>query len=297
MTAVSFYRRGLLILGITMLLVFPLNGQQQTTTALSEIFLLDLGIVIEPSTGEESYNRRVESPSKEVNIRIKQIKSGTVYSVATQELLTAIERINTRISALEKSFHSELIALKYENKELQQLLASARPVLEKPNLPYISFTTVEPQIIDDAHPVDLPIVKSIVVIPPDPYYGFDNKKYLKGMYAYQCENFSKALKCFDNLDLKTADMKTIENVLYWTADAYLHVHDYDQALATLDELLEYPKSDMADDALVKKGLLYKELGNMDLAMNSFKKVVVGHPDSEYSRLAALEIKRGELALQ
>ncbi len=297
MTAVSLYRRGLLILGITILLVFPLNGQQQTTSSLSEIFLLDLGIVIEPSTGEESYNRRVESPSKEVNIRIKQIKSGTVYSVATQELLTAIERINTRISALEKSFHSELIALKYENKELQQLLASARPVLEKPNLPYISFTTVEPQIIDDAHPVDLPIVKSIVVIPPDPYNGFDNKKYLKGMYAYQCENFSKALKCFDNLDLKTADMKTIENVLYWTADAYLHVHDYDQALATLDELLEYPKSDMADDALVKKGLLYKDLGNMDLAMNSFKKVVVGHPDSEYSRLAALEIKRGELALQ
>ena len=297
MTAVSFYRRGLLILGITILLVFPLNGQQQTTSSLSEIFLLDLGIVIEPSTGEESYNRRVESPSKEVNIRIKQIKSGTVYSVATQELLTAIERINTRISALEKSFHSELIALKYENKELQQLLASARPVLEKPNLPYISLTTVEPQIIDDAHPVDLPVVKSIVVIPPDPYDGFDNKKYLKGMYAYQCENFSKALKCFDNLDLKTADMKTIENVLYWTADAYLHVHDYDQALATLDELLEYPKSDMADDALVKKGLLYKELGNMDLAMNSFKKVVVGHPDSEYSRLAALEIKRGELALQ
>ena len=54
MTAVSLYRRGLLILGITILLVFPLNGQQQTASSLSEIFLLDLGIVIEPSTGEPS---------------------------------------------------------------------------------------------------------------------------------------------------------------------------------------------------------------------------------------------------
>ena len=116
------------------------------------------------------------------------------------------------------------------------------------------------------------------------------------MYAYQCGDFSIALKCFDTLDLKIADMKTIENVLYWTADAYLHIYDYDQALTTLDKLLEYPKSDMVDDALVKKDLLYKELGNMNLAMNSFKKVVVGHPNSEYSRLAALEIKRGELAL-
>ena len=70
MTAVSLYRRGLLILGITILLVFPLNGQQQTTSSLSEIFLLDLGIVIEPSTGDESYDRRVGNPSKEVNFRI-----------------------------------------------------------------------------------------------------------------------------------------------------------------------------------------------------------------------------------
>ena len=128
MTAVSLYRRGLLILGITILLVFPLNGQQQTTSSLSEIFLLDLGIVIEPSTGEESYDRRVGNPSKEVNFRIKQITSGKEYDVATQKLLTAIERINTRITALEKLFHSELIALKYENKELQQLLAVTRPV-------------------------------------------------------------------------------------------------------------------------------------------------------------------------
>jgi len=296
MTAVSLYRRGLLILGITILLVFPLNGQQQTTSSLSEIFLLDLGIVIEPSTGEESYDRRVGNPSKEVNFRIKQITSGKEYDVATQKLLTAIERINTRITALEKLFHSELIALKYENKELQQLLAVTRPVLEKPDLPYISLTPVEPQIIDDEHLVDLPALKSIDVIPPDPYDSFDNKKYIRGMYAYQCGDFSIALKCFDTLDLKIADMKTIENVLYWTADAYLHIYDYDQALTTLDKLLEYPKSDMVDDALVKKALLYKELGNMNLAMNSFKKVVVGHPNSEYSRLAALEIKRGELAL-
>ena len=54
---------------------------------------------------------------------------------------------------------------------------------------------------------------------------------------------------------------------------------------------------MADDALVKKGLLYKDQGDLGLALNSFKKVVVGHPESEYSRLATLEIKRGELALQ
>ena len=42
---------------------------------------------------------------------------------------------------------------------------------------------------------------------------------------------------------------------------------------------------------------FKELGDMNLALNTFKKVVVGHPESEYLRLAALEIKRGEITLQ
>ncbi len=120
---------------------------------------------------------------------------------------------------------------------------------------------------------------------------------MAGMYAYQCGNLATALHCFNDLNLQSADLDKIENVLYWKADAYLQMHDYERALTVLDELLSYKKSDMADDALVKKGLLYKDQGNLGLALNSFKKVVVGHPESEYLRLATLEIKRGELALQ
>jgi tetratricopeptide (TPR) repeat protein len=120
---------------------------------------------------------------------------------------------------------------------------------------------------------------------------------MTGMYAYQCGNFATALHCFDNLNLQSAEIEKVENILYWTADIYLQIRDYDNALTTLDKLLKYKKSDMIDDALVKKGLMYKKLGSIDLAMNTFKKVVVGHPESEYSRLAALEIKRGEMSFQ
>ena len=42
---------------------------------LSEIFFLDLGIVIEPSKGSESYNRLVTKPSKEVSFKIKKIST------------------------------------------------------------------------------------------------------------------------------------------------------------------------------------------------------------------------------
>lgn len=76
MSAESFYRRVLFILGIILFLIIPINGQQQSSR-LSDVFLLDLGIVIEPTAGNESYSRLIESPSNEVAIRIKQVKSGT----------------------------------------------------------------------------------------------------------------------------------------------------------------------------------------------------------------------------
>ena len=297
MMAVSFYRRVLFSLGIIIWLVIPLQGQQYSPP-LSEIFLLDLGIVIEPSSGDESYNRLVNSTSREIDIRIQQVHSGTIQTMATQKLLTAIGRVNTRLSDLETSFQSEMMAIKSENEELKQMLvAFSLPSLKKPDWPEINLAVAEPQILDDVNTDKLPVVKTIVMIPPNPLVKFDKNLYMQGMYEYQCGNFATALKCFDDLDIQAAELEKMENVLYWTADAYLQMHDYEHALEALDKLLTHKRSALADDALVKKGLLYKELGAMDLAMNTFKKVVVGHPDSEYLLLASLEIKRGEIVLQ
>jgi len=297
MSAESFYRRVLFILGIILFLIIPINGQQQSSR-LSDVFLLDLGIVIEPTAGNESYSRLIKSPSNEVAIKIKKVKSGTTDYLSNQKLLVAIEQINSRIISLETSLQNELIALKSENTELKGLLAASIPVIEKPSRPRVSLRVDEPQSFDNLVLVELPVVKSIALVQPDPFIeNFDDNIYMTGMYAYQCGNFATALHCFDNLNLQSAEIEKVENILYWTADIYLQIRDYDNALTTLDKLLKYKKSDMIDDALVKKGLMYKKLGSIDLAMNTFKKVVVGHPESEYSRLAALEIKRGEMSFQ
>ena len=49
-----------------------LNAQKSD---LSEIFFLDLGIVIEPSRGSETYNRLVTKPSKEVSFKSADVAS------------------------------------------------------------------------------------------------------------------------------------------------------------------------------------------------------------------------------
>ena len=96
---------------------------------LSEIFFLDLGIVIEPSKGSETYNRLVTKPSKEVSFKIKKVESGSVYMASSRELLSTLDRINERMKKLETSFISELNELRNENNQLRQDLAGIQKAM------------------------------------------------------------------------------------------------------------------------------------------------------------------------
>ena len=88
------------------ILLFLFNTiSAQSNVTISEVFFLDLGIVIEPSTGDEEYNRIVESPSEEINFQVKKAKSGSIYMAASSEMLASLERINNRIAKLNKRLH------------------------------------------------------------------------------------------------------------------------------------------------------------------------------------------------
>ena len=46
-----------------------------------------------------------------------------------------------------------------------------------------------------------------------------------------------------------------------------------------------------DDALVQMGLLHKKMGQVDLAEAAFEDVIEYHPDSEYVKLAQMELTK------
>ena len=103
----------------------------QSSATISEVFFLDLGIVIEPSTGDEEYNRIVEAPSEEVNFQIKKAKSGSIYMAASKEMLASLERINNRIATLENSFQEKLFDLQQENQLLKNMITD---INKRPNI-------------------------------------------------------------------------------------------------------------------------------------------------------------------
>ena len=277
----------------------------QSSASISEIFFLDLGIVIEPSIGNESYNRIVEAPTEEIAFQIKKAESGSVYMAASSEMLASLDRINDRITLLEKSFQQKIGGLQKENQNLKDMLMEinsgppAVPVepgqsmVENPvELSTASKEDPKPMDTELKTPLVSETVELPVVTPEIP--SFSHQDYMSGVFAYQREDFPMALDYFSNLVLDKSTKDITNNVLYWMADSYQQLGDFNNALISLEKILKDLDSDHADDALIKKGLLHRKLGQMEESLILFNQLVNNFPRSEYAKLARMEIKRAEI---
>jgi len=263
---------------IPIFLIGLLNAQESD---LSEIFFLDLGIVIEPAKGSEIYSRLVDKPSKEVSFKIKKVESGSVYMASSNELLTSLDRINDRIKNLESSLHSEINELRNENKQLRQDLSDIQESKTQ-------TMAIAQQPEEDSLVMSFGETKEV----SKETVNFDHSAYMSGVFAYQREDYKIALKKFSSLALKDAPEKTADNILYWMADSYQQDKQYIKALELLNQITSNGGLRI-DDALIQKGLLHRKMGNETQALTAFTNVVSNYPKSEYLRLAQLELKKSD----
>ena len=277
----------------------------QSTASISEVFFLDLGIVIEPSVGNESYNRIVESPTEEIAFQIKKAQSGSIYMAASSEMLASLDRINDRITLLEKSFEQKISGLQDENKILKdmmmdinightEVIINPEQSMAKNPVELLTESNEDPKPVDleSKTPLVSETVELSVITPVIP--SFNQQDYMAGVFAYQREDFPMALDYFSNLVLDKSTKDIINNVLYWMADSYQQIGDFNNALISLEKILTDPDSDHLDDALIKKGLLHRKLGQTEESLIVFNQLVNNFPRSEYAKLARMEIKRAEI---
>ena len=266
---------------------FQLQAQQ---TPLSEIFFLDLGIVIEPSNGNNKFSRTVDKPSEEVAFKVKRAESGSVYMASSEELLSTLDRLNDRIENLEQSFKDEIASMKERNDNLQNLLVSVSNKLNDQEVQLAahseSLTSSNDATRDDRNNINI----SVLNISSNEDKIFDQSLYMSGVFAYQREDYETALDTFSKLKFDDAPNNTFENILYWMADAYQHTGQYNQAFVLLNKITLVGNSRI-DDALVQMGLLHKKMGQADLAEAAFEDVIEYHPDSEYVKLAQMELNK------
>jgi TolA-binding protein len=274
---------------LTVSISAPLKAQ---TAPGSEIFFLDLGIAIEPSSGSEKYSRTIDKPSEEVTFKVKKVESGSVYMASSEELITTLNRLNDRIEQLETSFNTEIVSIRQKNENLQSMLADVSSKLTKQQIDFAAAKK-QSEISKTKSPDTNQINISVLNISSNNQDAFDQSLYMSGVFAYQNEDYGSALEKFSMLNFEEVPSNTFENILYWMADSYQHTGQYKEAFGLLNKLTTVGKTRI-DDALIQMGLLHKKMGQNDLAEAAFHDVVAFHPESEYVRLAQMEINKDSI---
>ena len=270
-----------IISNISFIAIFASSNGYAQETPLSEIFFLDLGIVIEPSKGDESYTRKIDRPSEEVSFKIKKVESGSIMMASSKELLSTLDRVNERLNNLEKSFKTEMQALHDKNTQLAIALDNIN------NFDFFDNETdlTEKNILLPSKQEHSNKKVEKVKVPI-----FNKAVYMTAIFAYQREDYEDALGYFSRLNTSLASNEDKENIFYWMADSHQRLGQYDDALSLLEKIMEFGDLRI-DDALIKKGLLHRKLGDENLALAAFNDVVSEHPNSEYLRLAQMELKK------
>lgn len=103
---------------------------QLPSSSQEEGFFLDLGIVIEPTTGNEKVNRMIKKPPEEVKFFIEKESSGMLFMATTQEIKETLENISTKIGAIEQALyslevevHRDVESLQEKNFKLQEMVS------------------------------------------------------------------------------------------------------------------------------------------------------------------------------
>ena len=275
-----------------LLTTFTTSWLGAQATPASEIFFLDLGIAIEPSSGSESYSRTIDKPSEEVTFKVKKVESGSVYMASSEELIASLNRLNDRIEQLESSFNDEIVSIRQKNDNLQKMLADVSSKLTRQQINYAASKN-HSELLSSKTPDTNQINISVLNISSNEKDVFDRSLYMSGVFAYQSEDYGLALEKFSMLNFEEVPSNTFENILYWMADSYQHTGQYKEAFGLLNKLTTVGKNRI-DDALIQMGLLHKKMGQDELAEAAFHDVVAFHPDSEYVRLAQMEINKDSI---
>ncbi len=119
---------------------------------------------------------------------------------------------------------------------------------------------------------------------PEALYRSAYEDYMRGNYNLAAEGFGEYLKRYPNTELA-------DNALYWVGECFDAQDKSQEALDTFTLVLEdYPTSDKAAAAQLKKGLIYLKMGDQGQGVVNLQYVVYEHPGTREAELAREQLK-------
>lgn len=261
-----------LALGFLLGALAGLTAQQNQA---EDVYLPDLGIVIEPSQLDSL--TRTDSTYRPGNagLLIGKEAPGADFIESTRELRLVLDDLSGKINALESSLDEDVEAVRLENERLRELIRKIQTDRKENEVALIAEDRSEvivPSPAEPAHPA----------LPADPSYRHVLAAYWAG-YFQDVITLSQALED----SVLSAEQET--QLAYWCADAHYQQGQFDDALQSLEKI-PLTEHELADDTIVLQGLIYLKQGKIQEARSRFQSIISSYPASEYQRLAELTIK-------
>lgn len=119
---------------------------------------------------------------------------------------------------------------------------------------------------------------------PDELYRSAYEDYMRGNYDLAADGFAEYMR-------RWPDTELTDNALYWIGECYDAQEKPQEALDTFTKVLEdYPTSDKAAAAQLKKGLIYLKMGDQGQGVVNLQYVVYEHPGTREADLAREQLR-------
>ena len=107
---------------------------------------------------------------------------------------------------------------------------------------------------------------------------------MRGNYDLAADGFAEYMR-------RWPDTELTDNALYWIGECYDAQEKPQEALDTFTKVLEdYPTSDKAAAAQLKKGLIYLKMGDQGQGVVNLQYVVYEHPGTREADLAREQLR-------
>ena len=200
------------------------------------------------------------------------------------DLALRVEELQEQIEAL----HASLEVTTRQLQSISQELAAARaqgsagvvlpPVMVAPGTAGSGAT--------GSNPGGVPVGAAAAgrVASPDELYRSAYEDYMRGNYDLAADGFGEYMRRWPNTELT-------DNALYWIGECYDAQEMPEEALTTFTKVLEdYPTSDKAAAAQLKKGLIYLKMGDQGQGVVNLQYVVYEHPGTREADLAREQLR-------
>ena len=209
--------------------------------------------------------------------RMQEMSSQSMRSNA--DLAAQVGRLQEQIEAL--SANLELTTRQLQNIS-QELAASRARMSTGAVLPPVTAGTEVDPVGEGG---DEPVVEPVATTPsgsmstPEELYRSAYEDYMRGNYDLAAQGFADYMERWPSTELT-------DNALYWIGECYDAQNEPEEALEVFTRVLEdYPTSDKAAAAQLKKGLLYLKMDDQAQGVVHLQYVVYEYPGTREADLA------------